>query len=257
MNMLDQSNIDSRRHLPVEGAYNVRDLGGYGTVDGRRTRWRTLFRADGISDLPQSSQAALVAAGVRTVVDLRSSRELNEAPSVFRDLSNVAYRPHNFAGDDAIGTWGDKPIPDDSSERLSALYTAILDQRAEVLKDTLQTIAQPGAIPALFHCTAGKDRTGVLSALLLGIAGVPYGKIIEDYVMSAHFLYGSPVVPPPDFNETPSLSFDAYQLKWAPAGAMQMTLRHVDDTYGDVVEYVRRIGVTDSQIDGIKNIFVE
>lgn len=253
MNMPNQFDIDSRRHLPVEGAYNIRDLGGYKTTDGRQTRWRTLFRADGISDLSESSQAALISEGVKTVVDLRGSRELSENPSVFNDLSGVVYRHHNLAGDSTMGNWGDKPIPDDSSVRLSSLYSAILDQRGEALKATLQTMAEPASLPALFHCTAGKDRTGVVSALLLGIARVPHEIIVEDYALSARFLYGTAVVP----SSGTSLPFEAFQLKWAPTGAMEVTLRHLDDIYGGVIEYVRHIGVTDSEIDSIKNALVE
>jgi protein-tyrosine phosphatase len=257
MNMSNQYDVDSRRHIPVKGAYNIRDLGGYPTVDGRQTRWRTLFRADGISDLPASSQATLVNEGVKTIVDLRGSRELSEEPSVFKDLQDVGYRSHNIAGDTAVSDWGDRPIPDDSSIRLSTLYTAIIDKRGNALKGALQTLAEPGALPALFHCTAGKDRTGVVSALLLGIAGVPDETIVEDYALSARFLYGTPVVPPPVLDGGPPLAFEAYQLKWAPPGAMEVTLRHLDDTYGGVIEYVRHIGVTDSEIDSIKDALVE
>ncbi len=257
MSTSDQAEIDSRRHIPVEGAYNIRDLGGYGTADGRQTRWRTLFRADGISDLPESSQAVLVSEGVKTIVDLRGTRELSEEPSVFKDLQGVSYRTHNIAGDTAVSGWGDKPIPDDSSIRLSFMYTAFLDQRGEALRDTLQSLAEPGSLPALFHCTAGKDRTGVVSALLLGIAGVPHETIVEDYILSARFLYPTPLRPPPDLDTTPPLSFEAYQAKWAPRGAMQKTLSHLDEKYGGVEAYVRQIGVTDDQLASIKKAMTE
>ena len=85
--------IDPRRAIAVEGASNVRDLGGYETLDGRQTRWRALFRAADIHALSPSAQSTLIDAGVRTVIDLRGSRELTEAPSVFKDLSGVQYRP--------------------------------------------------------------------------------------------------------------------------------------------------------------------
>ena len=81
--------IDPRRAIAVEGASNVRDLGGYETSDGRQTRWRALFRAADIHALSPSAQSTLIDAGVRTVIDLRGSRELTEAASVFKDLSGV------------------------------------------------------------------------------------------------------------------------------------------------------------------------
>ncbi len=257
MTNLLEANFDPRRHIPVDGAYNIRDLGGYPTKNGGQTRWRTLFRADGISNLPTSSKDVLIDEGVKTVVDLRGTRELREEPNAFLDTHGVAYRSHNVAGDGAVSSWGDRPIPDDSSVRLSMLYTAILDKRGEALRDTLKSLAEPNALPALFHCTAGKDRTGVLSALILGIAGVPDETIIEDYVLSARFLYGTPVVPTSDLDAGPPLSFEAYQLKWAPAGAMQATLGHIENSYGGVVEYARRIGVSDSEIAAIKNAMEE
>ena len=156
--------IDPRRAIAVEGASNVRDLGGYETSDGRQTRWRALFRAADIHALSPSAQSTLIDAGVRTVIDLRGSRELTEASSVFKDLSSVRYRPHNMTGDALIDTWGTVPVPADSSIRLSTMYSTVLDERGEMVKTILETVSQPGALPAVFHCTAGKDRTGVLAA---------------------------------------------------------------------------------------------
>ena len=127
--------IDPRRTIPVEGASNVRDLGGYETSDGRQTRWRTLFRAADIHALSPSAQSTLIDAGVRTVIDLRGSQELTEAPSVFKDLSSVKYRPHNMTGDALIDRWGTVPVPADSSIRLSTMYSTVLDQRGEMVKD--------------------------------------------------------------------------------------------------------------------------
>ena len=127
--------IDPRRAIAVEGASNVRDLGGYETSDGRQTRWRALFRAADIHALSPSAQSTLIDAGVRTVIDLRGSRELTEAPSVFKDLSGVQYRPHNMTGDALIDTWGTVPVPADSSIRLSTMYSTVLDERGEMVKD--------------------------------------------------------------------------------------------------------------------------
>ena len=164
MNTANLPDIDPRRAIPVEGAYNVRDLGGYETADGRQVRWRTLFRAADIHALSPSAQATLIDAGVRTVIDLRGSRELIEAASVFKDRSDVQYRPHNMTGDALINRWGTIPVPADSSIRLSTMYSTVLDERGEMIKTILESVSQPGTLPAVFHCTAGKDRTGVLAA---------------------------------------------------------------------------------------------
>ena len=249
--------IDPRRAIPVEGAYNVRDLGGYETSDGRQTRWRTLFRAADIHALSPSAQSTLVEAGVRTVVDIRGSQELVEAPSVFKDLSSVKYCPHNMTGDALIDRWGTVPVPADSSIRLSTMYSTVLDQRGDMVKEILETVSQPGALPAVFHCTAGKDRTGVLAALLLGIAGVPRERIVEDYALSARFLYGSTVVPPDGSGASKFPPYEEYQAMWCPPAAMGLTLDHLDTKYGGADGYLRHIAVDDATLSRIRDALVE
>ena len=131
MNAANHPEIDPRRSIPVEGAYNVRDLGGYATMDGGQTRWRTLFRAADIHALSPSAQATLTDAGVKHVIDLRGSQELVEAPSVFRDRPDVDYRPCNMTGDNLINRWGSIPVPEDSSVRLSTMYSTVIDERGD------------------------------------------------------------------------------------------------------------------------------
>ena len=257
MNAANHPEIDTRRSIPVEGAHNVRDLGGYATMDGGQTRWRTLFRAADIHALSPSAQATLTDAGVKHVIDLRGSQELVESPSVFRDRPDVDYRPCNMTGDNLINRWGSIPVPDDSSVRLSTMYSTVIDERGEMVKTILESVSQPGALPAIFHCTAGKDRTGVLSALLLGIAGVPREGIVEDYALSARFLYGTSVVPPDGSGENASPPFEEYQLKWCPPDAMGLTLDHLDSKYGGIHNYVRHIGVDNATVSIIREALVE
>ena len=248
--------IDPRRAIPVEGAYNVRDLGGYETADGKQLRWRTLFRAADIHALSPTAQSTLINAGVRTVIDLRGSQELTEAASVFKDLSNVQYRPHNMTGDALINRWGAVPVPADSSIRLSTMYSTVLDERGETVKAILETLTEPDALPAVFHCTAGKDRTGVLASLLLGIAGVPREGIVEDYVLSARFLYGSATVPPDGSGADQYPPFEEYQAMWCPPNAMGLTLDHLDSKYGGIEAYVRSVGVDDATLSNIRDALV-
>ena len=249
--------IDPRRALPIEGAYNVRDLGGYKTADGGQIRWRTLFRAADIHALAPSDQSTLLDAGVRTVIDLRGSQELTEAASVFKDLSGVQYLPHNMTGDALINRWGTVPVPADSSVRLSTMYSTVLDERGQMVKEILEAVSQPGTLPAVFHCTAGKDRTGVLAALLLGIAGVPHERIVEDYVLSARFLYGSSTVPPDGSGANEFPPFEEYQAMWCPPDAMGLTLDHLDSKYGGIEGYARSVGVDDATLSNIRNALVE
>ena len=249
--------VDPRRAIPVEGAYNVRDLGGYETANGRHIRWRTLFRAADIHALTPSAQSTLIDAGARTVIDLRGSRELTEAASVFKDLPGVQYRPHNMTGDALIDRWGAVPVPADSSIRLSTMYSTVLDERGEMIKTILETVSQPGTLPAVFHCTAGKDRTGVLAALLLSIAGVPRDRIVEDYTLSARFLYGTSTVPPDGSGASKFPPFKEYQAMWCPPNAMGLTLDHLESKYGGIEAYVISIGVDGDTLLRIRDSLVE
>ncbi len=257
MNTANLSDIDPRRAIPVEGAFNVRDLGGYETADGKQVRWRTLFRAADIHALSPSAQATLTDAGVTNVIDLRGSQELIEAPSVFRDSPDVQYHPCNMTGDNLINRWGTIPVPADSSIRLSTMYSTVIDERGEMVKTILETVSQPGALPAVFHCTAGKDRTGVLAALLLGIAGVPRESIVEDYALSARFLYGSSTVPPDGSGANKFPPFEEYQAMWAPPAAMGLTLDHLETKYGGIQNYLRNIGVENATVSKIREALVE
>ena len=118
--------IQPGRYLEVEGAYNVRDLGGYETVDGRRTRWGTFVRADGLYNLPPTSQAALIDYGIRTVIDLRSTAEVLEQPNVFARSPGVSYLHHDMAGDigASAGTEGLE-----SRVRIVAIYIDMFERR--------------------------------------------------------------------------------------------------------------------------------
>ena len=155
-----------QRRLVLEGAYNVRDIGGYVTVDDRRTRWHTLLRGDSLHRISAADQAALLAYGVCTSIDLRAPSETCVEPSVFCMSQAVAYHHMLLISDVARGA-------NDPPPSLAAIYRHILDTGQERLGLVLRTLAQPGAVPALVHCTAGKDRTGLVVALLLAIADVP------------------------------------------------------------------------------------
>ena len=162
-----------------------------------------------------------------------------------------------MTGDALINTWGTVPVPADSSIRLSTMYSTVLDERGEMVKEILETVSQPGALPAVFHCTAGKDRTGVLAALLLGIAGVPRERIVEDYALSARFLYGSTVVPPDGSGANEIPPYEEYQAMWCPPAAMGMTLDHLESKYGGIEAYVKSVGVEDATVSRIRDALVE
>ena len=128
-------------HLDVDGAYNVRDLGGYPTLDGRSTRWRVFVRSASLHRVPPHSQASLIDYGIRTVIDLRMTRELEEAPNVFAGSSEVTYLHQNMIGDEPPSVTRDSVETGEASERILASYGSWLDLRQPQIRRTLATLA--------------------------------------------------------------------------------------------------------------------
>ena len=253
--------LEPRRHLDLEGAYNIRDIGGYATSDGRSTRWQTLLRADSLHRLAPASVRALIEYGVRTVIDLRTTDELEQAPDVLSNSSEVSYIHRNMLGDPkASETSGPPASLVVGAERLFELYTTMLDQRRAVIIETLETLAAPGALPALFHCFAGKDRTGLITALVLGLAGVPAETIAEDYALSSGYLlkrYFDPEAAPEI--EASGYTLEQYQSEYCYCAPdlMLETLRHIDERHGGIERYVRDGGLTQEQIDRLRISLLE
>ena len=170
------------RHVAFDTLFNVRDLGGYLTADGRTTRWHTLYRADGINRVSGADLDRLAALGLRTVVDLRTHGELEERGRFPVDALPVAYHHLPVIRE----TWENWDLDPDLEPVgfLVRRYQEMLDEGAPALARALEVLADPAAYPAVFHCAAGKDRTGVLAAVILGLLDVPDDTVADDYGLS-------------------------------------------------------------------------
>ena len=170
------------RHVEFETCCNFRDLGGYPAADGRRTRWRRLFRADGLTRLSEGDRGVLRSLGVRNVIDLRTELEVESRGRFPEDVEGVAY--HHLPLTDTLP--GAEDVPDWGQPSFVARrYASYLDGGARSLQAALDLLGDPDNLPAVFHCSVGKDRTGVLAAVVLGLLGVPDEVIVEDYVLSS------------------------------------------------------------------------
>lgn len=247
--------MHDRRWLDVPGAYNVRDLGGYRTADGKTTRWRAFLRADSLHNLSDSARTGLIDYGVRTVIDLRRTFETVETPNVLAGMEDVEYIHMNMIGDTNPPGY-DSPPP--GEEWTANTYRVILDQRQGVISETLVKLADSVGHAAMYHCAAGTDRTGIISALLLGLADVPDGTIVDDYALSAHGLrrrYLAEGIP--EFLEGKDFTLEEPPQFLAPPAAMERTLLHLNDQYGGIESYVRHIGLTDAHITYIRTMLRE
>ena len=173
---------DPTRTLAFEGCVNFRDLGGYRTGDGRRIGWRRLFRADGLSKLTQADREQLVALGVTTVIDLRTVDEAEQRGRFPVDLVPVRYVDLPLT--DVLPATEELPSWSEASF-VASRYQQMVAEGAPALAGAFEVLGSSGSLPTVFHCSAGKDRTGVLSALILAFLGVPDEVIVEDYALSA------------------------------------------------------------------------
>lgn len=186
---IDPSDTNRERRLPLDGATNFRDLGGYVGADGRRLRWGQVFRADHLGDLSQRDLEAVSALGLRTVCDLRAEVERAQRPD--RELPAPAPRAHAIGfmpqGGAALIA-GARSLSVAAVEReVTAIYRDFVHQRRAHYARLFELMLEADAFPFLFHCTSGRDRTGFAAVLLLSALGVPRESVEADYVLSDHY----------------------------------------------------------------------
>ena len=243
---------ESARHLPLEGNYNTRDLGGYATVDGRTTNWGKYLRSDTLANLSPASKDAIIDYGVRSVIDLRRSAELQFKPSVFIGCEAVAYYHQNMSGDVVLEEREKLPEIEDTALRRGRRYCLILEQRKHILHQIMSILAQEDGLPAIVHCSAGKDRAGIVAAFVLSTSGVPRETIVEDYALTARYLIVRHLERNPDLSPEEYTWKDFQELACHPA-TMELTLDYLDERYGGTAGYLSEVGVTDEQLDAIRN----
>ena len=178
--LTDPSGADDRR-ITFELVFNVRDLGGLPTRDGRTTRRGTLYRADGVQRLAGADLEKARVLGLRTVIDLRTEGEIERGgrfpvEHYEVDWHHLPMMRRMWSEDDLVAT-------DGAAAFLRDRYIDMLVDGEAALPSILELVARGG--PTLFHCAAGKDRTGVVAAVLLGLVGVPHDEIADDYHATA------------------------------------------------------------------------
>jgi protein-tyrosine phosphatase len=174
------------RALPIPGAHNLRDLGGYATADGRQVRWRTIYRSGAIYRLTADDRAAMHALGITAICDLRTPDERAHRPMDWHDGLNVHYfggvRLESGARLERLLTAG-AAVREQMRQRMQGIYRRLPFEQAPSYRHLFHMLAS-GRVPLLFNCSAGKDRTGVAAALLLTVLGVPRETIFADYLLS-------------------------------------------------------------------------
>lgn len=234
------------RRLPLEGAVNFRDLGGYETEDGRKVRWRTVFRSDALNALTATDHMALRKIGVRLVCDLRLPGERKRAPNALPTDADIERLEQGFIPLGTLDMLANLRAGTLSGEAIIAEVTThywhMPRDHGETFGMILRRLAEPTARPAVIHCTSGKDRTGFTVALVLLALGVPLETVFEDYLLTNQYRRDVSKL-----LDLPISEGDMAILTSARRGYLETAFNSMLDLHGSVGGYLREaLGVDDA-----------
>ncbi|MEY2470052.1 MAG: protein-tyrosine phosphatase [Actinomycetota bacterium] len=249
---------DPRRLIPLEGVRNFRDLGGYPTVDGYTTVWGQVYRADAISLLTETGWEALGDLGIKRVYDLRRQAERDRHETVEHGLEHEVI--HMSIGPQAaemsLVEWFAERGPDQAwgDDYVADTYRELLTEWSDVFARLMTELATPSQRPAVFHCTAGKDRTGLAAALLLSVLGVDRELILDDYELTNITRSEARIAElRPELEDA---GIDVERVRpylSAPRAAMEATLSWLEDDYGGAEGFLLASGVTPETLADLRN----
>ncbi|MFC0601093.1 tyrosine-protein phosphatase [Streptomyces palmae] len=247
------------RHMSFDRLHNFRDLGGYPTADGRTVRWGRLYRSDSLGKLRESQESGqggdwekFLGLGIGAVIDLRYPWEIEgkgrvpEHPSFAYHNLSIEHRPYDQA---ALG-------PEvETGPFLAEKFMEVAEDGVKEIRTALEVIAAVEEAPVVFHCASGKDRTGEIAALVLGLLGVSESVIVEDFTLTGL--------------ATERLLADwradhpGQEPRWpgygrAPAEVMRLFLAALNERYGSIHGYVTgTLGVDETTIETLRRNLLE
>lgn len=245
------------RHLPFERCWNFRDIGGYPTSDGRSLAWKRYFRSGALEDMHEADRQRLRTLGIRTIVDLRRPEE----------TANLGARGVHPAAELGARYAHLPPLPDGASAELDERfgraisgqrYLGYLDYAGPSIRAIFEVLADPESYPLVMHCTAGKDRTGVTTAMALDLAGVAREVIEADFELTnrdtARWLTWSAAS---GFYNPDGNPDEERRRFGVPAEAIGVFLDGLDERYGGVRGYLGSLGLGDDVFAAIRENLVE
>ncbi len=237
----------------LQGASNFRDLGGYRGHGGRATRWRRLFRSDQLGNLTQDDRTALEALGLGASIDFRG---VSERASATYSLAGVAQ--HSLAIEPTVAqrmhelVASGRPITAQIAiDLMGDLYRAFVHDQAHRFAEFFELLLNSQR-PVVFHCTAGKDRTGFAAALFLLALGVDRDVVMQDYLLS-NDVFRPPPLPPGN-----AMS-EALAVMWrVEAGFLNAALQAVDADHGGVDRYLQqRLGLGPAALETLADRYLQ
>lgn len=258
--------MPSDRLVPLAGTLNFRDLGGYVGRDGRTVRWGLVFRSDAMHELTDGDRATLKELGLAAIYDLRKAHEREKQPTALPDDHGhrdvhlaVDDDPDSANAPDIIDQIMDGTLPEADDGYMADIYAQILLKGAEVFGRLLTHLTDDDGLPAVFHCAAGKDRTGIAAALLLSVVGVDDATILDDYELTNIFRSNRRIEVLRPTLEAAGIDVEKVRpFLSARRPVMEATLRHLHDDHGGVESYL--LGPANMQpetLDRLRDLLLE
>lgn len=223
---------DEARHLPLEGALNGRDLGGlpgaHAPIPANR-----FFRSGELSKANEHDKSVLLEHDVKLDLDLRAPDERKRSPDSLERDPRFRY--------EGISLLGESPPETNEKESLGDFYVRTLAENQVQFKTVFETLAAEQGGGVIFHCSSGKDRSAMIAAMLLELAGVDRATIVHDYAISAHYLSAKSA-------EVRKKKPEIAHLLGSPPAELERFLDALDHTYGGAAAYLKKAGVTDRDI---------
>lgn len=247
------------RLVELETCHNFRDLGGYESADGRRIAWGRLYRADTLDRLSPNDLETIGRLDIRTVIDLRAQNEIERHGRMEVAGRGISYH-HLPMIDEVMGPDRraveppDENVPREVPDDLGNFYAQMLEGATSAVVSALEILATPGALPGVFHCMAGKDRTGILAAVILSLVDVADEDIVEDYALTeqrrAHRDAFLARTDPEYLAYLDSLPPFARETR---PGSMRAFLGHVEDRYGSIGSYFGAAGLEPAVVEQLRD----
>ncbi|MDP4144951.1 MAG: tyrosine-protein phosphatase [Bacillota bacterium] len=222
------------RRFLLSSTYNTRDLGGYPIDAENATAYKVFLRSDAPIEVSSEDIGVLLLNNITTIIDLRSDDEVQRKPCALKDYENFQYYHCKMHGDGALPS---------SAEAVPISYFEMIDEQKSVLN--IMRVLAKAEDGVLFHCSAGKDRTGVISALLLLLAGVGKTDILADYQLSGVYL--SPILQ--QFSTSMNIDINIITPK---AEYIEKFLDMFLKKYNSAEAYLSEIGLNDAEIQQLK-----
>jgi protein-tyrosine phosphatase len=244
-----------QRRVALGGPVNFRDLGGYAAADGQQVAWRRLYRSDSLHHLEVADGPLLHERGIATAIDFRADDELDRI-GIGRLGELDIHHLHLPTVDKALHTV--RPPDWAPPESASEVYVLMLRSGARAYAATLRALAEPGTLPAVYFCMAGKDRTGVFSAVVLGLLGVGDADIVADYVLTHEVVDAIHERGRRDFPDAADTWPELPKaLMGAEAETMEGMLVGMRATWGSWDGYAADIGVEPEVVDRVRSLLLE